>query len=103
MIPLPVKADRLETSFHLIAEKPDPAYGEMKDVEMIIKACHDKGMKIVFDLVINHTSDQHRWFQQSRSSRDSPFRKYYIWRPPRYIGGKRKSESGCPRPVQALI
>lgn len=47
-------------------------------------------MKIIFDLVINHTSDQHRWFQESRKSKDNPYRKYYIWRPPRYTDdGKR--------------
>lgn len=41
-------------------------------------------MKVILDLVINHTSDQHKWFQESRSSRDNPKRDWYIWKPPRY-------------------
>jgi len=60
-----------------------PPYGTVADVEKIIKGCHDRGMKIVFDLVINHTSDQHEWFKASRSSKDNPKRDWYIWRPAR--------------------
>lgn len=41
-------------------------------------------MKLVLDLVVNHTSDQHEWFKQSRSSKDSPYRDWYIWRKPKY-------------------
>lgn len=70
-------------------QMPDPSYGSMEDIEAIIKGCHDRGMKILFDLVINHTSSEHRWFKESRSSKDNPYRKYYIWRPARYIDGKR--------------
>lgn len=64
--------------------KPNPEYGTLEDVEAIIRGCHDRGMRIIFDLVINHTSDQHRWFQESRKSKDNLYRKYYIWRPPRF-------------------
>ncbi|KAK9895038.1 glycoside hydrolase family 13 protein [Cystobasidium minutum MCA 4210] len=71
-------------------QMPDPAYGSMADVEAIIKGCHDRDMKIIFDLVINHTSDQHKWFQESRKSKDNPYRKYYIWKPARYIDGERR-------------
>lgn len=41
-------------------------------------------MKLVLDLVVNHTSDQHPWFKESRKSKDNPFRDWYIWRPPKY-------------------
>ncbi|KAF2007075.1 glycoside hydrolase family 13 protein [Amniculicola lignicola CBS 123094] len=59
-------------------------YGTVGDVEKLIKACHDHGMKLILDLVVNHTSDQHKWFQESRSSRDNPKRDWYFWRPARY-------------------
>ncbi|KAE8385405.1 alpha-glucosidase mal12 [Aspergillus alliaceus] len=61
-----------------------PAYGSVKDVEQLVDACHERGMKLILDLVINHTSDQHKWFQESRSSKDNPKRDWYFWRPPRY-------------------
>ncbi|RKF60639.1 Alpha-glucosidase [Erysiphe neolycopersici] len=65
-------------------------YGTIKDVEEIIKACHDRGMKLILDLVINHTSDEHAWFKESRSSKDNPKRDWYIWRPAKYSeDGKR--------------
>jgi len=41
-------------------------------------------MKLVLDLVVNHTSDQHEWFKQSRSSKENPYRDWYIWRKPKY-------------------
>ncbi|KAF5020535.1 hypothetical protein F66182_7434 [Fusarium sp. NRRL 66182] len=62
----------------------DPQYGTMADVEKIIDGLHARGLKFLMDLVVNHTSDQHEWFQQSRSSRDNPYRDWYIWRKPRY-------------------
>ncbi|MCJ1414134.1 alpha-glucosidase mal12 [Xylographa parallela] len=61
-----------------------PKYGTLADAEALIKGCHDRGMRIIFDLVINHTSDQHAWFTQSRSSKDNPKRDWYIWRPAKY-------------------
>lgn len=60
-----------------------PPYGTVADVEKIIKGCHDRGMKIVFDLVINHTSNEHAWFKAARSSKTDPKRDWYIWRPAR--------------------
>ncbi|KJR82064.1 alpha-amylase [Sporothrix schenckii 1099-18] len=57
-------------------------YGTLDDVDRLIAALHQRQMKLVMDLVVNHTSDQHEWFQQSRSSRDSPMRDWYIWRKP---------------------
>jgi alpha-glucosidase len=65
-------------------EAVDPSYGTVEDVERLIKACHDNDMKIILDLVVNHTSDQHAWFKESRSSKDNPKRDWYFWRPARY-------------------
>lgn len=59
-------------------------YGTVTDVETLIAACHERGMRILLDLVINHTSDQHAWFKESRSSKTNPKRNWYIWRPARY-------------------
>ena len=62
----------------------DHLYGTMEDHDALIKGLHDRGMKYVMDLVVNHTSDEHEWFKQSRSSKDNPYRDWYFWRPPRY-------------------
>lgn len=59
-------------------------YGTVADVEKLIKGCHDRGMKLLMDLVVNHTSDQNEWFKKSRSSKDNEYRNWYVWRPPRY-------------------
>ena len=61
-----------------------PAYGTVQDVENLVEACHSRGMKLILDLVVNHSSDQHAWFQESRSSKDNDKRDWYFWRPPRY-------------------
>lgn len=61
-----------------------PPYGTMSDMDALIKGCHDRGMRILCDLVINHCSDQHQWFKESRSSKDNPKRDWYIWRPAKY-------------------
>jgi oligo-1,6-glucosidase len=61
----------------------DPVFGSLDDLDELIAAVHARGMRIVLDLVFNHTSDQHPWFQASRSSRDDPRRDWYWWRPPR--------------------
>jgi glycosidase len=57
-----------------------PEYGTMADAEELIVEVHRRGMKIVFDMVLNHTSDQHAWFLESRSSRTNPKADWYIWR-----------------------
>ncbi|KAG6001638.1 hypothetical protein E4U21_003993 [Claviceps maximensis] len=59
-------------------------YGTVQDMEVLIKETHSRGMRIMLDLVINHTSDQHAWFKESRSSKDNPKRNWYIWRPAKY-------------------
>jgi oligo-1,6-glucosidase len=56
-------------------------YGTLDDVQNLINATHALGMKIIFDLVINHSSDQHKWFLESRSSKTNPKRDWYFWRP----------------------
>ncbi|KAF5312242.1 hypothetical protein D9619_003794 [Psilocybe cf. subviscida] len=62
----------------------DPRYGTLEDWDRLLKGTHDRGMKLMMDLVINHTSDEHAWFRESRSSKSNPKRDWYIWRPPRY-------------------
>ncbi|QUC20487.1 uncharacterized protein UV8b_04728 [Ustilaginoidea virens] len=59
-----------------------PPYGTMQHVDALIRGLHDRQMKLVMDLVVNHTSDQHAWFQESRSSPQSDKRNWYIWRKP---------------------
>ncbi|MFB1050194.1 alpha-glucosidase [Paraliobacillus sp. JSM ZJ581] len=54
-------------------------FGTMSDFDELLEAIHEKGMKMIMDLVINHTSDEHPWFIESRSSTDNPYRNYYIW------------------------
>ncbi|MFW3172102.1 glycoside hydrolase family 13 protein [Geodermatophilus sp. CPCC 206100] len=61
----------------------DPLFGTLAQLDELIAALHARGMKLVMDLVVNHTSDEHPWFVESRSSPDSPKRNWYWWRPPR--------------------
>ena len=56
-------------------------FGTMEDFDEMLAAMHERGLKLVMDLVVNHTSDEHRWFVESRKSADNPYRDYYIWRP----------------------
>ncbi len=57
-----------------------PDFGTMEDFQILLDGLHQRGMKLVMDLVVNHTSDEHQWFQESRKSPNSPYRDYYIWR-----------------------
>lgn len=59
-------------------------YGTVQDMEHLIKEAHSRGLRVILDLVVNHTSDQHHWFQESRSSKDNPKRDWYIWKPAKY-------------------
>ncbi|OBT64767.1 hypothetical protein VE03_06511 [Pseudogymnoascus sp. 23342-1-I1] len=65
-------------------EKVYEPYGTVEDIDILVKACHDRGIRFILDLVVNHTSDEHEWFKESRSSRDNPKRDWYFWRPARY-------------------
>ncbi len=58
-----------------------PEFGTIEDFDELLKGMHDRNIKFVMDLVVNHSSDEHEWFQQSRSSRDNPYRDYYHWWP----------------------
>ena len=57
----------------------DPMYGTMADFERLLAAAHEKGIKVIMDLVANHTSSEHEWFRQARSSRENPYHDYYYW------------------------
>jgi oligo-1,6-glucosidase len=61
----------------------DPIFGSLADLDEVVAALHERGIRVVMDLVVNHTSDEHPWFIESRSSIDSPKRDWYWWRPPR--------------------
>src|SRR4051794_16883240 len=64
----------------------DPLFGSMADFEALVEAAHAASLKIILDLVPNHTSDQHPWFIESRASRNNPKRDWYLWRDPRSDG-----------------
>lgn len=67
----------------------NPEFGTMEDFDEMVKLLHQKGIRVIMDLVVNHTSDKHKWFEQSRSSRDNPYRDYYYWRDGRGKNGKK--------------
>ncbi len=69
-------------------------FGTMADFDALLKGLHARGIKLVMDLVVNHSSDEHEWFKQSRSSRTSPYRNYYHWWP---------AEKGKPTPRYSLF
>lgn len=56
-------------------------FGTLQDWDELLEGLHNRGMKLMMDLVVNHSSDEHAWFMESRSSKDNPYRDYYIWRP----------------------
>lgn len=56
-------------------------FGTMEEFDRMLQAAHERGIRLVMDLVVNHTSDEHPWFVESRKSKDNPYRDYYIWRP----------------------
>ena len=64
-----------------------PLFGTLADFDRLLEGAHQRGMKMILDLVPNHTSDEHAWFLESRSSRDNPKRDWYIWRDPAADGG----------------
>ncbi|MBZ9533003.1 alpha,alpha-phosphotrehalase [Cytobacillus oceanisediminis] len=55
-------------------------YGKMEDFDQLLKEAHQKGLKIIMDIVVNHTSTEHEWFKQAASSKDNPYRDFYIWK-----------------------
>lgn len=57
-------------------------YGTMDDFDQLLDEAHERGIKVIMDIVVNHTSTEHRWFQESASSKENPYRDYYIWKDP---------------------
>ena len=64
-------------------------FGSMKDFDELLQEAHHRGIKLIMDLVVNHTSDEHKWFVESRTGKDNPYRDYYIWR-------EGKEDGSCP-------
>ncbi len=69
-------------------------FGTMEDFDLLLKGLHERGIKLVMDVVVNHSSDEHEWFKQSRSSRANPYRDYYHWW---------NAEKGKPAPRYSLF
>jgi maltose alpha-D-glucosyltransferase / alpha-amylase len=74
--PSPLRDDGYDISDYTAVH---PAYGTLENFKAFLAAAHDKGMRIIIELVLNHTSDQHSWFHESRSSGDNPKRDWYVW------------------------
>ena len=70
-------------------------FGTMEDFDRVLAAAHERGIKIVMDLVVNHSSDEHKWFIESRKSVDNPYRDYYIWRPAKEVGSLPNNWGSC--------
>ena len=70
-------------------------FGTMEDFDRMLAAAHKRGIKIMMDLVVNHTSDEHKWFIESRKSVDNPYRDYYIWRPAKEDGSLPNNWGSC--------
>lgn len=70
-------------------------FGTMEDFDRMLATAHEKGIKIMMDLVVNHTSDEHKWFIESRKSTDDPYRDYYIWRPAKEDGSLPNNWGSC--------
>jgi maltose alpha-D-glucosyltransferase/alpha-amylase len=76
MYPSPFRDDGYDISDYCAVH---PQYGSLDDFRAFLDAAHQRGLKVITELVLNHTSDQHPWFRESRSSRDNPKRDYYVW------------------------
>lgn len=70
-------------------------FGTMEYFDRMLATAHEKGIKIMMDLVVNHTSDEHKWFIESRKSTDNPYRDYYIWRPAKEDGSLPNNWGSC--------
>jgi maltose alpha-D-glucosyltransferase/alpha-amylase len=76
MYPSPFKDDGYDISDYTNVH---PSYGTLKDFEDFLAQAHARGLRVIIELVLNHTSDQHAWFQEARNSRDNPRRDWYVW------------------------
>ena len=63
-------------------------YGTLDDFRELLDMAHGMGIRVIMDMVLNHSSDEHRWFQESKKSKDNPYRNYYIWQPPKADGSE---------------
>ncbi|MBQ8815637.1 MAG: alpha-glucosidase [Lachnospiraceae bacterium] len=66
----------------------EPDYGTLADFKELLDLAHGMGIRVIMDMVLNHSSDEHRWFQEARKAKDSPYRNYYIWQPPKSDGSE---------------
>ncbi|MCR5771856.1 MAG: alpha-glucosidase [Butyrivibrio sp.] len=66
-----------------------PDYGDLELFKKVLDAAHKKGLKVLMDLVVNHTSDEHEWFLESKKSKDNKYSDYYIWKDPKIVKGKK--------------
>jgi maltose alpha-D-glucosyltransferase/alpha-amylase len=78
---LPISASPLKDDGYDISDYYDlhPDFGTLDDFEHLLKEAHQRGLHVIIDLVMNHTSDEHPWFQAAHSDRNSPYRDYYVW------------------------
>lgn len=76
MYPSPLKDDGYDIADYMDIH---PDYGTLNDFKAFLDAAHERGLRVVTDLVMNHTSDQHRWFQEARKGPTSPYHDYYVW------------------------
>jgi maltose alpha-D-glucosyltransferase/alpha-amylase len=74
--PSPLKDDGYDISDYCAI---NPDYGTLEDFKHLLEAAHKRDLRVIIDLVLNHTSDQHPWFQAARADRNSPYRDYYVW------------------------
>jgi maltose alpha-D-glucosyltransferase/alpha-amylase len=74
--PSPLRDDGYDISDY---RSVHPSYGTLEDFKSFLSIAHDRGLRVIIEMVLNHTSDQHPWFQESRSSRDNPKRDWYVW------------------------
>ena len=74
--PSPLRDDGYDISDY---RSVHPIYGTLEDFRRFLAAAHERGIRVIVEMVLNHTSDQHSWFQESRSSRDNPRRDWYVW------------------------
>jgi len=80
-------------------EDVDPQFGTLADFDRLVREAHRRGIKVIIDFVLNHTSDQHPFFVESRSSRTNPKRDWYVWRDPRPDGSRPNNWSSSFGPV----
>ena len=66
----------------------DPSYGTIEEFKKLLDLAHGMGIRVIMDMVLNHSSDEHEWFKESRKSKDNPYRNYYIWQPPKPDGSE---------------